>query len=142
MVSGNVIEAIVGSSSDAIVTGDSDGNVVSWNPAAERIFGYTAEEMIGRPLSRLMPERFRALHDAGISRVVKTGKTKVVGQVLDLTGQHKEGHEFPLQLTLSTWATDGDRFFGGIIRDMTEKSRMTEKLVQSEQRMRSSRRRA
>ena len=136
MVSGNVIEAIVGSSSDAIVTGDSDGNVVSWNPAAERIFGYTAEEMIGRPLSRLMPERFRALHDAGISRVVKTGKTKVVGQVLDLTGQHKEGHEFPLQLTLSTWATDGDRFFGGIIRDMTEKSRMTEKLVQSEQRMR------
>jgi len=124
MQSGDILQAIINSSSDAIVTGDSDGLIITWNPAAERIFGHSAETAIGKPLSILMPERFRAAHDARIARVVKTGKTKVVGQVLALTGFHASGREFPIELTLSTWEMDGERFFGGIIRDVTERAEM------------------
>jgi PAS domain S-box-containing protein len=136
MQSGDILQAIINSSSDAIVTGDSDGLIITWNPAAERIFGHSAETAIGKPLSILMPERFRAAHDAGIARVVKTGKTKVVGQVLALTGFHASGREFPIELTLSTWEMDGERFFGGIIRDVTERAEMEASLSHSEERMR------
>lgn len=136
MQSEDILQAIINSSSDAIVTGNSDGLIITWNPAAERIFGHSAEAAIGEPLSILMPVRFRAAHDAGIARVVNTGKTKVVGQVLTLTGNHASGREFPIELTLSTWEMGGARFFGGIIRDVTERAEMEASISRSEERMR------
>ncbi len=136
MQSDDILQAIISSSGDAIVTGDSDGNIVTWNAAAERIFGHGSKSAIGKPLSILMPERFRAAHDAGIARVVKTGKTKVIGQVLALTGLHATGREFPIELTLSTWEMGNQRFFGGIIRDVTERADMEASLSRSEERMR------
>ena len=72
MQSEDILQAIVSSSSDSIVTGDSDGTIVTWNGAAERIFGHSAKTAIGKPLSILMPERYRSSHDAGIARVVRT----------------------------------------------------------------------
>ncbi len=94
----SIVEAIVGSTSDAIVTADAQGLVVTWNPAAERIFGYGEEDILGQPLTLLMPERFRAPHDAGLSRVARTGETKVIGQTVQLTGLRKDGSEFPIEL--------------------------------------------
>ncbi|HSF91568.1 MAG TPA: PAS domain S-box protein, partial [Paracoccaceae bacterium] len=99
----DILEAIVGASSDAIVTADATGRIVTWNPAAGKIFGYTAKEAIGQDLSILVPTEFREAHKAGLARVVKTGKTKVIGQVVALRGLRKDGTEFPLELTLSTW---------------------------------------
>ena len=131
----DILEAIVGASSDAIVTADATGRIVTWNPAAGKIFGYTAKEAIGQDLSILVPTEFREAHKAGLARVVKTGKTKVIGQVVALRGLRKDGTEFPLELTLSTWKLGDEPYFGGIIRDMTEREALNAELRQSEERM-------
>lgn len=136
MKSTSILEAIVSSTSDAVVTADRKGRIITWNAAAEKAFGRAATEVSGKSLTLLMPERFRDLHNAGISRVATTGKTKVTGQVLALIGLHKLGHEFPIELTLSTWELDGERYFGGIIRDMSHQTKLLEDLSQSEERMR------
>ncbi len=132
----SILEAIFGSTSDAIVTADAQGQVITWNPAAERIFGYNEDEILGQPLTLLIPERFRAAHEAGLSRVVRTGQTKVIGQTMQLTGLRKSGDEFPIELSLATWVTDGTRFLSGIIRDVSDREKALENLTQSEERLR------
>lgn len=129
------MEAVVASATDAIVTADESGLILSWNPAAERIFGYEASEVLGQPLTILMPERFRELHRAGHARVVKTGETRVIGGTVELSGLRRDGSEFPIELSLSTWTHDGNRFFAGIIRDVTERARLTGELGESRERL-------
>jgi PAS domain S-box-containing protein len=132
----SILEAIIGSTSDAVITADANGRVITWNPAAERIFGYTRDEVIGGPLTILMPEQYRDLHDRGIQRVVDTGETRVIGESVLLTGLHKNGQEFPIELSLATWITDGARFFSGIIRDVSAREAAREELARSEEQMR------
>lgn len=117
----SILEAVVGSTSDAVVTADAQGRIITWNPAAERIFGYSEDQVLGQPLTLLIPSEFRAAHEAGIERVVRTGKTKVMGQALPLIGLHKNGHVFPIELSLATWVMEGERYFSGIIRDVTDR---------------------
>ena len=132
----SILEAIVGSTGDAIVTADVQGQIITWNPAAAQIFGYDEEEILGQSLTLLIPERFHAAHDAGLSRVVRTGETKAIGQTVQLTGLRKDGSEFPIELSLATWVTDGTRFFSGIIRDVSDREKTIENLTQSEERLR------
>jgi adenylate cyclase len=129
------IRAIVESATDAIVTADSDGVIVTWNPSASAMFGHTAEEAVGRSLTLLVPERFHAAHTAGMARVVATGETRIIGTTVQVAGVHKDGHEFPIELSLATWMSDGERFFSGIIRDVTEKVALTRELTASQQRL-------
>ena len=110
--------------------------MIAWNPAAERIFGYGKDEILGQPLTLIIPKRFRAAHDAGLSRVLRTGETKVIGQTVQLTGLRKDGGEFPIELSLATWVTDDTRFFSGIIRDVSDREKTIENLTQSEERLR------
>jgi adenylate cyclase len=132
----DIVEAIFASTPDAIVTADSGGRIISWNPAAERIFGYGKDDVLGHPLTVLIPERFRAAHDAGLSRVARGGETRIVGQAVKVTGVRRDGSEFPLELSLATWVSDGDRFFSGIIRDVSDREQILEDLAQSEKRLR------
>ena len=120
------------STSEAIVIGDGDGRVTSWNRAAQAIFGYTEEEMLGRSLTRLMPERFRAAHRAGLARVRDSGQSRLVGSSVELVGLARDGREFPIELSLATWETAKGRFFSGIIRDITERERAAQSLRDSE----------
>ena len=129
------LDAIVRSASDAIVTANARGLITTWNPAAGRMFGYKASEVIGDSLAVLVPERFRSAHDEGLARVVTTGETRIIGNTVEVFGLHSDGHEFPIELSLATWIEDGDRFFSGIIRDITERSEMTRALAVSEHRM-------
>ena len=110
--------------------------MIAWNPAAERIFGYGKDEILGQPLTLIIPKRFRAAHDAGLSRVLRAGETKVIGQTVQLTGLRKDGGEFPIELSLATWVTDDTRFFSGIIRDVSDREKTIENLTQSEERLR------
>ncbi len=132
--SGN-LEAIVGSAADAIVTADDSGVILTWNAAASAIFGYQEEQIVGRPLQDLVPERFRAAHADGMRRVVETGETKIIGKTVEVFGLHRDGHEFPIELSLGTWFEGSRRFFSGIIRDVTERHEMTSALAASELRM-------
>ncbi len=129
------IRAIVESATDAIVTADSDGVIVTWNPSAAAMFGHTADEAIGTSLTLLVPERFHAAHTAGMARVVATGETRIIGTTVQVAGVHKDGHEFPIELSLATWMSNGERFFSGIIRDVTEKVALTRELTASQQRL-------
>lgn len=123
------------SAADGIVTADETGMIVSWNPSAARMFGWSQEEIIGKSLSVIVPERFRESHEEGLARVVSSGETKIIGRTVEVFGHHKSGSEFPIELSLATWIDAGRRFFSGIIRDITVRTELTDELSRSEQRL-------
>src|SRR5213595_2173351 len=104
---------------DAILSADSHGNITYFNPGAERIFGYAAEEVSGRPLTTLMPERFEEAHRAGLARYLATREARVIGRTVELAGRRKDGTEFPLELSLAAWNQGAEVAFTVIIRDIT-----------------------
>jgi PAS domain S-box-containing protein len=136
-VSANHMEAIASTTSDALTAIDQQGHVISWNRAAEKIFGFSAAEMLGQPLTAIIPKKHREAHDRGLARVNAGGKQHVIGKAVRLEGRRKDGTEFPIELTLSTWKAGGKNFYGGIIRDVTEQVRMEDSLRDSELRSRS-----
>jgi adenylate cyclase len=129
------LEAIINAAADAIITADHHGRIAAWNPAAERLFGHTAEQAIGESVTLIVPERFRDAHWAGLQRVVETGETHIIGTTVDVFGLRRDGTEFPLALSLSTWVSNGERFFTGIARDMSERVEFIERLQKAETRV-------
>jgi PAS domain S-box-containing protein len=119
----SVVDHIV----DGIVTIDEQGTVASWNHAAERIFGYSSEEMIGQSVSRVMPEPFRSDHDAYLASQGRTGIARLVGQSREMVGQRTDGSVFPVDLAVSEFVLQGKVLFTGIIRDITERKRAGER---------------
>jgi diguanylate cyclase (GGDEF)-like protein/PAS domain S-box-containing protein len=121
---------------DAIVTITPDGIVRWFNRGAERIFGYTSEEVIGQPVTLLMPERYRELCVAGLHRYLRTGEARVVGGTTELVGLRKDGSEFPIEMSLGETYEDGERLFTGVIRDVTERKEVEKALKESGERIR------
>ncbi len=109
-----------------IVLANSSGSIILLNDAARTMFGYTDQELLNKPLTVLMPERYREAHRKGLERIRTLGKTQVVGKTLELHGLRKDGIEFPLELSLATWKSGGESFYSGIIRDITERKRAEE----------------
>ncbi len=128
-------EHIVETTPDAIISADSTGHIISWNPAAETVFGYSAEEVVGQSVTLIMPERFRQAHQAGMQRFLSTRQPLYIGNTVEMAGLRKGGSEFPLELTLAHWETDGETFFTSVIRDITERKRAEEALQESEARL-------
>src|SRR3989449_8880254 len=126
--------AVAESATDAIVAADKSGHITYFNQGAERIFGYAARDVISRPLTLLMPQRFHDAHRQGLARFLTTGEARVVGRTVELVGQRKDGTEFPLERSLASWKARGDTFFTGILRDITERKRAEELLRASEER--------
>ena len=125
------------SSNDAIIIGDRAGNVLFWNNGAQTMFGYQSEEMAGKSLSMLMPERYRTSHQRGMTRLSDTGEAHMIGKTVELHGLRKTGEEFPLELTLSAWKENNQLFFSGIIRDISQRKTIEAELRESEQKYRS-----
>ncbi|HEY1861723.1 MAG TPA: PAS domain S-box protein, partial [Gemmataceae bacterium] len=119
-------------SQDAIVVGDQDGRITLFNPAAERIFGYSAAEVLGQPLTTLIPDAYREKHEQGFRRYLETRQAHMIGRLVELQGRRKDGTEFPLELSLSAVDLGGEVRFLGAIRDSTERHRMRNALVQTE----------
>ena len=114
-------QAITRSAYEAIITSDSAGNIAGWNRGATTLFGYTEAEAMGQPMTVLIPERYRAAHLAGMSRVAAGEKTRLIGRRVELQGVRKDDSEFPLELTLARWETDADWFVTAIIGDISER---------------------
>ncbi len=129
--------AVVGATPDAVLLADYNGVVILWNQAAARLFGYTEEEVIGQPLTLLMPLRYREAHQAGMTRLEATGEARVMGRTVELHGLKKDGTEFPLELSLGSGKNSGRTFFSGIIRDITNRKQAEETKQQAEARYRS-----
>jgi PAS domain S-box-containing protein len=113
--------AVARSALDAIVSADSNEKIIFWNRGASRIFGYSEEEALGKPLTILMPERYREAHSEAVRRFLTTGQSTHVGVTLPLRGMRKGGEEFPIELSLSSWTESGNVFFTGIIRDISDR---------------------
>jgi PAS domain S-box-containing protein len=114
--------AVLRSTLDSIVTMDRDGKVLEFNPAAERTFGYSREEAIGKPLADLIiPHRFREAHKAGLARYTATGEAHVLGQRLELPALRKDGSEFQTELTITRSDIEGHQTFTGVLRDITQR---------------------
>jgi PAS domain S-box-containing protein len=122
----NFLHAVLQTASDAIITINGDGAITFWNKAAEKSFGYLADEIIGRPSFLLMPEEYRDLHAKGLDSVAKGNRSKLAGQNIELVGQRKDGSTFPMELSLAEYKTGDRRFYAGIIRDITQKNKARE----------------
>ncbi len=120
--------SIVESAFNAVIVADIDGTIISWNKSAEKIFLYAEEEILGKPLTILMPERYRNAHLAGLKHLISTGEYAVIGKVAEMYGLRKDGTEFPVEISLGTWKTEKGIFFSGIIHDITERKRAEEAL--------------
>jgi PAS domain S-box-containing protein len=120
---------VVETVADAIVTVDEASVIRFVNPAAERVFGYSRDELMGAHLTMLMPEYLRHLHEAGMQRYVETGQKHIPWEGVELPGLHKSGHEVPLEVSFGEFSLDGRRYFTGIARDITERKRAARRLA-------------
>ena len=124
--------AITESANAAIISVDSMGNIVSWNMQAEAIFGYTAAEVFGTPFTRLIPDRYHASYVQHFTEWSTTGTSRLVGTTVEFFGRRKDGSEFPLEVSLSTWSTARENYVTGIIRDLTAHKQLQETTRQQE----------
>jgi PAS domain S-box-containing protein len=113
--------SVVQSVNDAIITMDSKGDIIFWNNGAHKIFGYDYEEVIGKPVTFLMPEIYRDAHRNGLKRFAATGEPHIIGKTVELSGTRKDSTQFPLGLSLSSWKAGEMIYFTGILRDITER---------------------
>ncbi len=120
--------SVAQSANEAIITIDGQGKVVYWNLAATNIFGYEKDEVAGRDITIIIPERFREAYRAGRNLVETTGLTRLAGSTLELVGLRKDNRELPIELSMSRWQTQQGNFFTAIIRDITER-KLTEKAL-------------
>jgi len=123
--------SVVESAADAVILADNTGTIISWNRSAEKIFLYSEKEVLSKPLTILMPERFRDAHLASLEYVTSTGESNVIGKTVELNGLRKDGTEFPLELSLATWMTEKGTFYSGIIHDITERKQADDQIKAS-----------
>lgn len=119
--------SVMESAIDAIISGDAEGNIRSWNSAATALFGFTEAEVIGHPIDLIIPEQYRESHREGVHRVSTGGPSHVIGKTVELSALRKDGSEFPVELSLATWFLDENRYYTGIIRDISERKQAEQK---------------
>jgi two-component system sensor kinase FixL len=128
--------AVLAAAVDAIITIDQRGIIDSMNPASEKLFGYTAAEMIGKNVNMLMPAPFKAEHDGYLNNYLRTGEKKIIGIGREVVGLRKDGSTFPMDLAVSEVQLEGRLLFTGIVRDITGRKDAEHALLDSEARTR------
>lgn len=116
---------------DGIISIDERGRIDAFNPAAERIFGYRADEVIGRNVSMLMPEPYRSAHDGYLAGYLRTGRAGVIGIGREVTGLRKDGSTFPIDLAVAEKHIAGQRRFTGIVRDISARKAVERRLQET-----------
>lgn len=129
------LEGILQSAVTAIITIDHRGLVESANPFTERLFGYLNTELVGQNVKVLMPEPYLTEHDGYLENHLKTGIKKIIGIGREVHGRRKDGTTFPLHLAVSAFEVHGQRYFTGIIHDLSERKKVEEALRESERRL-------
>jgi len=122
------MRAVIDHAVNAIVMIDATGTIHTFNPAAEAMFGYRAEEVTECNIMQLMPKAFRGEHQAGLARYVASGEAKVVDHVIHVEGLRKGGAVFPVELLIASMEYDGQRWFVGMLRDISEQQQMEARL--------------
>jgi PAS domain S-box-containing protein len=128
------IESIVNNVVDGIVMIDERGTIQSFNPAAEKLFGYSTREVTGQNVRVLMPEPYRDEHNDYVGNYLKTGVAKVIGIGREVEGRRKDGVTFPMELAVNEFRFGEQRYFTGIVRDITARKQAEESLKEADRR--------
>ncbi len=123
---------LVETAKSAIISVDKEGRIILFNPAAEELFGYSIDEVKGKELTILIPERYRDLYRVGFKGYIETGFSDILGRTVEFLGLKKGGEEFPIQVSISACKISGNTVFTAIIFDITERKNLQEQLIQSE----------
>ena len=116
----NKLEAFFESSIDAVVQMDFDGYITGWNQQAEKIFGWSAEEILDQTIEQtIIPERYRDAHNKGMKKFLKTGETSVMNTLIEIHALHRDGHEFPVEISVSVIDSPDMQEFNAYIRDIS-----------------------
>ncbi len=126
------LASVLNTAADAIVAIEESGEILTFNPAAEAMFGYRAEEVLGRNVSLLMPHGDREDHDARLRNYPGNGRPRLVGQQRQLLAQRKDGSQFPIELVVSRMHQGSRQMYTGVIRDLTERLFLEEQLRQAQ----------
>ncbi len=131
------MRSVVDSALDAVVAMDAQGRVVSWNPAAETMFGWAQHEALGRTVSELIiPTRYREAHASGLDRFLLTGTGPVIGRRIELSALHRDGSEFPIELAVTSLNDGGSHLFTAFVEDITARKEAERALLESQERNR------
>jgi len=115
------LEALINTAVDGILCIDRKGRVSLYNPACERIFGWAPEDVLGRNVTMLMPERYAEQHDGYLANYLRTGDPRIIGIGRQVEGLRKDGTEFPMDLSVGEFVSEGEQLFVGIVRDLTDR---------------------
>lgn len=120
--------SFVRSSPNAVICVTGAGIISEWNNGARVMFGYAPDEAIGQSLDIIIPEQMRAAHHAGMQRNLQGRSAGIVGNTVELRALRRDGSEFPAEITVAGWEENGDRAFGAIIKDVTQRKHAEEQL--------------
>jgi PAS domain S-box-containing protein len=119
------ITAIINAALDGVISIDSAGEIITFNPAAEAIFGHSAKDVVGKDMADIIiPPALRDAHRRGIVHYLKTGEHKVLGQRIEITALHKNGHEFPIELAIESIVGAGGTTFVAYLRDISKQKEL------------------
>ena len=121
-------EQMLANSATAAICAGPDNILISWNSAAEKLFGFSADDAIGQPLSIIIPKKQRSAHAAGITRAAESGTARLAGRSVEILALHANGTEIPVDLSLSMWTENGQRMFGALLRDITDRKTAHDRL--------------
>lgn len=125
---------IMNSALDAIVCANVNGEITVWNPRAVEIFGWTEQEILGKRISEtIIPEHFRDRHERGMKQYLGTGKQNIMNRSIEFTALHKDGREFPVELSIIPVEQGANKFFCSFIRDITKRKEAEEKLFKEKE---------
>ncbi len=129
----NRLTQILDTATSGIITIDEMGEIISFNRAAEVIFGYSAIETIGRNVKMLMPQAYAGKYDSFIANYLKTGEARIIGIGREVEGLRKDGSEFPMELGISELEMDGERLFTGLVTDISQRKQAEEELIKAKE---------
>lgn len=131
------VRSIIETGSDALIGMDAEGLITDWSPQAEATFGWSREETIGRAVAHtVVPERFRDAHTEGLRRFLATGEGPMLGRRIELVALHRDGHEFPVELSVNAVRLGEAPGFHAFVHDITERKRTDQALQESEEKLR------
>ena len=123
---------LIETSRDAIICIDEDGLINVWNPSAEKTFGYSRSEIIGQPVTLIIPDEHIDAYQKGLEHFLQTGKSKMIGKTVALTGKTKDGIEVPIEMSLSFQKSGNERYtFIAAIKDLSFRKESKERMIQN-----------
>ena len=121
---------ILNTANEAFISINDAGEIVAWNRAAEEMFGWPASKAVGRSVSELiLPERYRAMHEEGIRHYLETGESPILNKRIEMVGRHRDGREFPIELTITAVRVPGGHRFHAFLHEITDRERLEREVV-------------